>query len=482
MLFAVEIAAWQQWLGVAVVALAVWAIVRELEVRLVLLTAALLLGLLAFNPLVIIRELLATFTNERFVIPLCCGMGFAHVLRHTGCDHDLVRLLVGPLTHVRFLLIPGTVLVGFLVNMPIVSQSSTAVTIGAVIIPILSAARLSPVTIGAALLFGCSIGGELLNPAAPELLTTIEESRKAAARHPDLAPDPLEFNSERCVRRIVPLNLASLFAGTLVLWWVSLRHERHARSALVENDRPPDAGEPTIDVERNWLGLVLFFVRAAVPLLPLIFLYLCSYPFHWIEIEQSWLEPETADGRPSERFHTRLIGVAMLLGVFAAAVVTPTKLKGVAVAFCEGAGFGFAHIVSLIVVANCFGRGIREIGIADSIGSFIQAWPDVLMPAAGAMPLGFAALCGSGMATTQSMFGFFAEPSLKLGIDPTHTGAVVSIASAAGRTVSPVAAVTLMCARMTGAKPLDLVKQVALPVVISVAIVVAIAMIIAPAL
>ena len=43
-LFAVETAApaaWQQFLGVIVIALVVWAIVRELEVRLVLLTAAL---------------------------------------------------------------------------------------------------------------------------------------------------------------------------------------------------------------------------------------------------------------------------------------------------------------------------------------------------------------------------------------------------------------------------------------------------------
>ena len=84
------------------------------------------------------------------------------------------------------------------------------------------------------------------------------------------------------------------------------------------------------------------------------------------------------------------------------------------------------------------------------------------------------------MATTQGLFPFFAKPALLLGVDPTHVGAVVSLAAAAGRTASPVAAVTLMCARMTGTKPLDLVKQVAIPVLISVAIIVLVAMIIAP--
>jgi DcuC family C4-dicarboxylate transporter len=219
----------------------------------------------------------------------------------------------------------------------------------------------------------------------------------------------------------------------------------------------------------NWL-------KASVPLLPLVFLYLCSYPFNLLELDGAWLGAEPN----SERYQTRLIGIAMLLGVVAAAVVTPGKLKDTASVFCEGAGYGFAHIVSLIVAATCFGASIKAIGIAGSIGGVVQAVPDLLIPCAGVLSLGFAALCGSGMATAQSLFGFFAEPALTLGVDPTHVGAVVSLASAAGRTMSPVAAVTLMCARMTDTKPMVLAKYVAVPLVISVAIIVVVAMITIP--
>ena len=119
----------------------------------------------------------------------------------------------------------------------------------------------------------------------------------------------------------------------------------------------------------------------------------------------------------------------------AAAVMVPGQLRGVASAFFEGAGYGYAHIISLIVAANCFGQAIREIGIAHTMGEFIREWPDLLMPAAGIIPLAFAALCGSGMASTQSLFNFFAEPALLLDIDPTHVGAVVSVASAAGTAI-----------------------------------------------
>jgi DcuC family C4-dicarboxylate transporter len=464
-----DTAAWQQLLGLVIIALAVWAIVRELEVRLVLILTALTLGVLAANPEIIVRTFISTFVNEKFVIPLCFGMGFARVLTHTGCDQHLVHLLLHPLTYVRFLLVPGTVIVGFLVNMPIVSQTSTAVTIGSVAIPLLRAAGLSPVTIGAALLLGCSIGGELLNPGAPELLTTITESQKAAKNLPDLGYSASEFDSTRCVQRIMPLNFAGLAAATLVFWMLThLRERRYPAAVQSPGTAVPGLSEHSFQVN---------YVKAAVPLVPLAFLYLSSYPFELITLDPRWL----GVGRETEQFQTRLIGFAMLLGIVAAALTTPGKVKETASVFFEGAGYGLANIVSLIVAATCFGTAIKEIGIAATIGHAVQAWPDALIPAAGIISLGFAALCGSGMATAQSLFGFFAEPSLLLGIDPTHTGAVVSIAAAAGRTMSPVAAVCLMCARMTGTKPLELSRQVALPLLISVAFVIVIAMIIAPA-
>lgn len=492
MLFA-DIAAWQQILGLAVIAAAVWAVLHEYEVRLTLTVTALVLGVIAWNPQAVVREFIATLTNERFVIPLCCGMGFAHVLKHTECDQHLVHLLVHPLTKVRALLIPGTVLVGFVVNMPIVSQTSTAVTIGSVVIPILRAAKLSPVTIGSSLLLGCSIGGELLNPGAPELQTTVTETQKAISRQtataaasmighfamPNVAGvagahassagirDPKAYDLDRCVCNIIPLNVIGLLAATLVFWYRAVRYEEEY---IEPTPNEESATAPPADFQVNLL-------KAAVPLLPLVFLYLSSYPFRWIELDPSWLETAQPGRGPSLTFGTRLIGFAMLLGVVAAALVAPAKAKGTASAFFEGAGYGYANIVSLIVVANCFGQAIREIGIAESIGRLILGEPTILMPAAGVLPMAFAALCGSGMASAQSLFGFFAEPALQLNIDPTYVGAVVSLASAAGRTLSPVAAVTLMCARMTGTSALELSKQVAIPLLVSIAIIIVVAMI-----
>ena len=83
--------------GLVVIAVAIWAIVRRIDVRLVLLVAALALGCLAGHPDVIVRKFLTTLVNEQFVIPIGCSLGFVYVLRQTGCDQHLVHLLIRPI-------------------------------------------------------------------------------------------------------------------------------------------------------------------------------------------------------------------------------------------------------------------------------------------------------------------------------------------------------------------------------------------------
>ena len=137
-------------------------------------------------------------------------------------------------------------------------------------------------------------------------------------------------------------------------------------------------------------------------------------------------------------------------------------------------------VTSLIVIASCFAEGIKLVGLAAVLGDALVHLPGLLIPASGVSALGFATLCGSGMATAQGLFPFFAGPSFELGVDPVHTGAVVSLASAAGRTMSPVAAVTLMTARLTDTNPFALSRAVALPLLASTALIILLAMLFAP--
>jgi DcuC family C4-dicarboxylate transporter len=113
---------------------------------------------------------------------------------------------------------------------------------------------------------------------------------------------------------------------------------------------------------------------------------------------------------------------------------------------------------------------IQAAGLARSLGNLIEQVPGLIKPLAAFVPLTFAAISGSGMASTQSLYGFFHHPAVALGLDPVDIGALVSLGSAAGRTMSPVAAVVLMCAALTQTNPFTLVRRV--PLLTGVAVVV----------
>src|SRR5262245_56177397 len=332
-------------LGVVLLALAAlvigaagYAVYRGLDVRLALIVAAFALAGLAGDVPPIVRAFLATYSNEKFVVPICTAMGFAYVLRHTECDQHLVRLLTRPVRSARLFLVPGVVLVGFLVNIPVISQTSTAVCLGAVVVPLMRAARLSDVTIGASILLGASIGGELLNPGAPELNSVGQR---------------LGVPSTQVVPAVVPLVFPHLALATAILWVLCLKAER--KTLLVGQASQPDrtasgqVGKPDLPAGQHEFRMNLF--RAMVPMLPLLLLFLAGPPLSVIRVPGDWvLKP--GDGSVYE---TRLIGLAMLVGVVAAALATPFKVRGVPRAFFEGAGYAFAEIISLIVTASCFG-------------------------------------------------------------------------------------------------------------------------------
>lgn len=453
------------WFSVGVVCVSVLAVFRGVDVRLALFTGALTLGAMAGDPSPVVRTFLETFSNEKFVVPICSAMGFAYVLKLTGCDQHLVRLLMHPLRYVRFLLVPGVVLVGFLVNIPVISQTSTAVCLGTVVVPLMRAAGFAPVTIGAALLLGASIGGELLNPGAPELLTV---SSLTGVPTPKMWPDLL--------RLVIP----QLLVATFVLWLMELRSPQTSCAA---NGSNPDASTDTPQTRES-----IHLLKAMVPLVPLVLLFLAGPPLDLLPVPQKWVvnRPPAAstaavgggagqyaiEKKRDKSTSTRLIGLAMLIGVAVAAAASPSQARGCMKAFFDGAGTGFTQIISLIVTANCFGKGIEISGLSTHLEALITGEPTLLHPLAGFVPAGFGFICGSGMATTQSLYGFFYGPAVELGVDPVSVGAMVSVGSAAGRTMSPVAAVVLMSAALTDTKPFDLVKRVAPPLLIGLTVIV----------
>jgi DcuC family C4-dicarboxylate transporter len=353
------------------------------------------------------------------------------------------------------------ILVGFLVNVPVISQTSTAVCIGPVVVPLMRAAGYSLPTVGACLLLGASVGGELLNPGAPELLTVFDRTKVSTIDQTQHYLPPLVFTQ---------LAVAVLVAWVMSVWW------ERGSGANPERERGGESG-PVADAAGS--SEPVNVLKAIVPIVPIALLFASGLPkpFNLFEVPAEWLvavKPGATGHDPS--YSSRLIGLAMLVGVVVAMAVTPGKARDCVRQFFDGAGYGFANIVSLIVTATCFGTAIESAGLAAALGRLIGEAPGLLQPLAALVPLAFGAVCGSGMASTQSLYGFFHGPAVELGHDPTAVGALVAVGSAAGRTMSPVAAVTLMCASLTQTNPFTLARRVAVPLLAGIAAVIALRM------
>ncbi len=493
-----------------IVAMVIVGMIRNWDIRLTLLIAAELLASIIGDPMLVVREFLTTFSNPKFVIPICSAMGFAYVLKETGCDRNLVLILLKPLRQLRLILIPGVILVGFLVNIPVISQTSTAICIGAVVIPILQAASFSPRLIAATLILGSSIGGELCNPGAPELNTIVSEL--------SLRSGSSMLSSASLVSQMFPVLLPHLFfTGVFFFFWSRYLEKKSLSPLKTVDDLPMDSlptnspssdslssdspssdalsadsvqklpGESCVTLESsavlaqhgssktqtndNHPTHQLFYIwskfrflfTALVPIVPLVLLFLTAPPLRWVHIPESWYIQPQAHSLAS----TYLIGAAMLFGCVVAGLAVPRKIPVIPKAFFEGAGAGLTQVVSLIITANCFGKAIEKSGLAGSLGAMIQDSQILLWLFAVIIPFIFAWISGSGMASTQSLFALFVEPSYRLGVDPIHLGIIISISSAAGRTMSPFAAVMLMGCKLCNTKPFLIIPMLALPLLLS---------------
>src|SRR5512137_2700434 len=150
------------WLAVLVVIVMVWALVKRYETRLVLITAGIVLAMLALKPMDALDAFAKSMTNAGLIEAICSAMGFAFVISYTRCDEHLVTLLSKPLGKLGLFLIPASAAVTFFVNTAIPSAAGCAAAVGATLIPLMMRSGIHPAGAAAAVLVGTY--GSMLSP------------------------------------------------------------------------------------------------------------------------------------------------------------------------------------------------------------------------------------------------------------------------------------------------------------------------------
>jgi DcuC family C4-dicarboxylate transporter len=424
-------------LAVVIIAIALYFLLRGYDVRLVLFTAGLALCSLPVwieprpgwgywqnpAPFRVFDAFLKYMGDTTYVGPICTALAFSSVLSFSGCDREMVRLLMRPLRKVPWALIPGGCIVGYLTNSAITSQTGAAAAVGPILVPLLLAARVPPVIAGATLVLGCSGGGNLLNMAEPDFVAIKDNTGVA---------------SDTVWWAMVTPEIASFLTAVAVLtvWTWKMRTEE-----TVADKAPVD--ESPINV-----------VKALLPPLPIVILMSLIPKINlqpWI-----WVKMRYPEGFP--------VSHAMILCTIIALLITRREISAQTRAFFEGMGKAYANIISLIITGRCFVEGITAVGMISALIKVVSGRGILGKLATETFPWALAVVSGSGIAPCVSFCKAVLPTVAKL--DQTaalNLGVLAAVASNFGRTMSPVAAVVMFAATLVKVSPIDIVKKTAPP-------------------
>jgi len=427
------------WIGLAIVVVTFYLIYKNYEARLVLALSGLVM---AFIGQVVVGTnggvsaavdaFVKQLVNGGLVPTIVTVMGFGYVMTFTKCSDHLVNLLVKPLARVPVIVIPGAVIITWLLNIVLPSAAGIAAAVGVLLIPALIALKVRPVMAAAAVFIGT--WGSVFNPQIADIAFKAKEIP---------APDAMIV----IMQEALPCAIGALVAAICLTIICIVLKEGVGSTEIVKE--LPEGEEIQKDFKVNP-------IKAIIPIIPLALLVLAS--------KQVGVLPTKAFSVPV----CMLIGTAIGLIV---ALVNKQKIGDASKKFCRGAGDGFCDVVILIAAAAMFASGMKAIGLTGALVDAMKGSQSVAMFAAAAGPFVMAAISGSGNAAALAFNQAITPNAADFGLTIVQLGAVAQIAAGLGRSMSPVAGGVIILAGIAGVNPMEVVKRTAIPAIVALIVV-----------
>lgn len=427
------------WVGLAIVIVTFWLIYKNYEARLVLALSGIVMALLGqylcggLTVSAAVQAFVKQLVNGGLVPTIVTVMGFGYVMTFTKCSDHLVNALVRPLTHVPAIVIPGAVIITWLLNIVLPSAAGIAAAVGVLLIPALIALKVRPVMAAAAVFLGT--WGSVVSPGLmfnPQIADIAFKAKEIPA------PDAMIV----IFQEFVPSAIGALVAAVLLAILAMVMREG------VGSNKEDTSAEAAKEFKINP-------IYAIVPVIPLFLLVIASKQVGWL---------------PTKVF---TVPVCMLIGTAVGMVVglvNKQSLGDCSKRFCRGAGDGFADVVILIAAAALFAAGMRSIGLTGALVDAMKGSQSVAMFSAAAGPFVMAAISGSGNAAALAFNEAITPHAADFGLTIVQLGAVAQIAAGLGRTMSPVAGGVIILAGIAGVNPFEVAKRTAVPVLIALVV------------
>lgn len=411
------------WIAVLVVIATVYCLVKRYETRLVLFTAGLFLCCISMHPMAALDQFAKSMTNAALIMAIGGSMGFAYVITHTKCDRHLVTLLAAPLKSIGIFLIPAATAITFFVNIAIPSAAGCAAAVGTTFIPIMIRSGIRPAAAGAAVLMGTY--GSILAPGLS---------------HNNFVSKIANMNVMDFIALHTPFSLIMGAIGVVGI----------AIVAFVLKDNKPTAEEMAVyNAQAGDTGSIgkINPLKALAPLVPLVILV----------VGNLWL-PALKMG----------VAQAMIIGALYTIAVTWTDPQTFTKEFFKGMGDGYGSVMGIIITAGVFAAGLKAAGLVDAFINTLKASNEIARWGGSIGPFVLSVICGSGDAATFAFNEAVTPHAASFNMSVPNLGALALISGALGRTMSPIAGVTILVSGLAAVTPMALVKRTCVPMIVAV--------------
>lgn len=405
--------------GAIVVIAVVYLLLKRHESRMVLIAAGILMCCIAGKPMASLDAFAKSMTNAGLITSVCSCMGFAWCMKYTGCDKHLVLAIGKVLKKMGFLLIPGATLATFVVNIAIPSAAGCSAAVGVIFIPIMMAAGIHPAMAAAAVKSGTY--GSMLNPGLV---------------HNAVIAKLANTQITTVIGNHMMATVAGVVVAAVVLTVLSI--------VLKENKGyVPEGGAAVEDMTINPL-------YSLMPLVPVIILLLGS----------TGVVPALKMGVP----HAMVIGAIISLAATRKNPVELTKN------FFNGMGDAYANIIGIIISVGVFVAGLNALGLIKALINWMLNSTGIVKIAATFGPFLLALISGSGDAATVAFNEAVTPHAAEFGLQTMNMGSAAALGGTLGRTISPIAGATIICAGIAGVDPMEVCKRNALGITLALVV------------
>ena len=429
---------------VAVVAL----LIMKKDTKTVLIGVGLVLCVLCLKPLDGLNAFTSYMTKAGLIKAICASMGFAFVMKFTGCDRALVNLLTRPLGNIGFLLIPIVVALTYFINIAIPSAAGCSAAVGATLIPVMMAAGVKPEMAGAAVFAGTF--GSVLSPGSAHNVFVADMVKAHNPSYTVQDVIAVQFSSAitALIVVLIVMSITAIVCKDYTKGVNYLAQREDGANSAASNS----ADGSNLDAQPQKINVLYAFM----PLVPLVILVIGGTSLNQVSFLK-WTKMGVAE--------------AMLLGAILTIAVTLTDPQKITKEFFKGMGSAYAEIIGIIIAAGVFVAGLSACGAIDFVIEWLKNEQGYVKFGGTFVPFFMGVVTGSGDAASMAFNTAVTVHADALGFEQDKLGMAVAISGALGRSASPIAGACIVCAGLAMVSPIQIAKRTALGMFLSVCVI-----------